>query len=107
MIKGVIEGFKYRFKVVYSYFLMIVKVQGDEVVIENFFGEKNLRRVKIFLGVIVKVKGSEIEVEGIDKEVVGQIVVNIEQVMRIIKWDRCVFQDGIYIVEKVGKLIKF
>lgn len=26
MIKGVIEGFKYRFKVVYSYFLMIVKV---------------------------------------------------------------------------------
>lgn len=30
-----------------------------------------MRRVKIFLGVIVKVKGSEIEVEGIDKEVVG------------------------------------
>ncbi|WP_054841363.1 50S ribosomal protein L6 [Thermococcus peptonophilus] len=107
MIKGVTEGFKYRLKVVYSHFPMTVKVQGDEVVIENFLGEKNPRRARILPGVTVKVKGSEIEVEGIDKEAVGQTAANIEQATRITKWDRRVFQDGIYIVEKAGKPIKF
>ncbi|MBP1911887.1 50S ribosomal protein L6 [Thermococcus stetteri] len=107
MIKGVTEGFKYKLKVVYSHFPMTVKVQGDEVIIENFLGEKNPRRAKILPGVTVKVKGSEIEVEGIDKEAVGQTAANIEQATRITKWDRRVFQDGIYIVEKAGKPIKF
>jgi large subunit ribosomal protein L6 len=107
MIKGVTEGFKYKLKVVYSHFPMTVKVQGDEVIIENFLGEKNPRRAKILPGVTVKVKGSEIEVESIDKEKAGQTAANIEQATRITKWDRRVFQDGIYIVEKAGKPIKF
>ena len=107
MIKGVTEGFTYKLKAVYSHFPMTVKVQGDEVVIENFLGEKNPRRAKILPGVTVKVRGQEIVVEGIDKEAVGQTAANIEQATRITKWDRRVFQDGIYIVEKAGKPIKF
>ncbi|NJE42703.1 50S ribosomal protein L6 [Thermococcus sp. GR6] len=107
MIKGVTEGFTYKLKVVYSHFPMTVKIQGDEVVIENFLGEKNPRRAKILPGVTVKVMGSEVIVEGIDKEAVGQTAANIEQATRITKWDRRVFQDGIYIVEKAGKPIKF
>ncbi|WP_297090976.1 50S ribosomal protein L6 [Thermococcus sp.] len=107
MIKGVTEGFTYKLKVVYSHFPMTVKVQGDEVVIENFLGEKNPRRAKILPGVTVKVMGQEVIVEGIDKEAVGQTAANIEQATRITKWDRRVFQDGIYIVEKAGKPIKF
>lgn len=107
MIKGVTEGFTYMLKVVYSHFPVTVKVQGDEVVIENFLGEKNPRRAKILPGVTVKVRGQEILVEGIDKEAVGQTAANIEQATRITKWDRRVFQDGIYIVEKAGKPIKF
>ena len=107
MIKGVTEGFTYRLKVVYSHFPISVKVQGDEVIIENFLGEKAPRRAKIFPGVTVKVRGQEIVVEGIDKEAVGQTAANIEQATRITKWDRRVFQDGIYIVEKAGKPIKF
>ncbi|NJE54829.1 50S ribosomal protein L6 [Thermococcus sp. 21S9] len=107
MIKGVTEGFTYKLKVVYSHFPVTVKVQGDEVVIENFLGEKNPRRAKILPGVTVKVRGQEITVEGIDKEAVGQTAANIEQATRITKWDRRVFQDGIYIVEKAGKPIKF
>ncbi|ASJ04036.1 MULTISPECIES: 50S ribosomal protein L6 [Thermococcus] len=107
MIRGVTEGFTYKLKVVYSHFPMTVKVQGDEVVIENFLGEKNPRRAKILPGVTVKVMGSEVIVEGIDKEAVGQTAANIEQATRITKWDRRVFQDGIYIVEKAGKPIKF
>ncbi|WP_297549309.1 50S ribosomal protein L6 [Thermococcus sp.] len=107
MIKGVTEGFTYRLKVVYSHFPISVKVQGDEVIIENFLGEKAPRRAKILPGVTVKVRGQEIVVEGIDKEAVGQTAANIEQATRITKWDRRVFQDGIYIVEKAGKPIKF
>ena len=107
MIKGVTEGFTYRLKVVYSHFPVTVKVQGDEVVVENFLGEKNPRKAKILPGVTVKVRGQEITVEGIDKEAVGQTAANIEQATRITKWDRRVFQDGIYIVEKAGKPIKF
>ncbi|WP_456368912.1 50S ribosomal protein L6 [Thermococcus sp.] len=107
MIKGVTEGFTYKLKVVYSHFPMSVKVQGDEVIIENFLGEKNPRRAKILPGVTVKVRGQEIIVEGIDKEKAGQTAANIEQATRITKWDRRVFQDGIYIVEKAGKPIKF
>lgn len=107
MIKGVTEGFTYKLKVVYSHFPVTVKVQGNEVVIENFLGEKNPRRAKILPGVTVKVMGQEVIVEGIDKEAVGQTAANIEQATRITKWDRRVFQDGIYIVEKAGKPIKF
>jgi large subunit ribosomal protein L6 len=107
MIKGVTEGFTYKLKVVYSHFPVTVKVQGDEVVIENFLGEKNPRRAKILPGVTVKVRGQEITVESIDKEKAGQTAANIEQATRITKWDRRVFQDGIYIVEKAGKPIKF
>ena len=107
MIKGVTEGFTYKLKVVYSHFPVTVKVQGDEVIIENFLGEKNPRRAKILPGVTVKVRGQEITVESIDKEKAGQTAANIEQATRITKWDRRVFQDGIYIVEKAGKPIKF
>ncbi|AAL81932.1 50S ribosomal protein L6 [Pyrococcus furiosus DSM 3638] len=107
MIKGVTEGFTYKLKVVYSHFPISVKVQGDEVIIENFLGEKAPRKAKILPGVTVKVRGQEIIVEGIDKEAVGQTAANIEQATRITKWDRRIFQDGIYIVEKAGKPITF
>ncbi len=107
MIRGVTEGFTYRLKVLYSHFPMTVKVQGDEVIIENFLGEKNPRKAKILPGVTVKVMGQEIVVESIDKEKAGQTAANIEQATKINKWDRRVFQDGIYIVEKAGKPIKF
>ena len=107
MIRGVTEGFTYRLKVLYSHFPMTVKVQGDEVLIENFLGEKNPRKAKILPGVTVKVMGQEIVVESIDKEKAGQTAANIEQATKINKWDRRVFQDGIYIVEKAGKPIKF
>ncbi|WP_297518252.1 50S ribosomal protein L6 [Thermococcus sp.] len=107
MVKGVTEGFTYKLKAVYSHFPMTIKVQGDTVLVENFLGEKNPRRAKILPGVTVRVMGQEVIVEGIDREAVGQTAANIEQSTRITKWDRRVFQDGVYIVEKAGKPIKF
>lgn len=107
MIRGVTEGFTYKLKIVYSHFPMTVKVKGDKVYIENFLGEKAPRIAQILPGVTVKVQGQELIVEGIDKEKVGQTAANIEQATRITGRDRRVFQDGIYIIEKAGKPIKF
>ena len=107
MIKGVTDGFTYRLKVVYSHFPITVKVQDDKVYIENFLGEKAPRIAEILPGVTVKVMGGELLVEGVDKEKVGQTAANIEQATKVVGKDRRVFQDGIYIVEKAGKPIKF
>ncbi|WP_456474529.1 50S ribosomal protein L6 [Candidatus Pyrohabitans sp.] len=102
MIKGVTQGFTYRMKVVYSHFPITVKVQGREIVVENFLGEKVPRKTEIFGDCTVKVSGQEITVEGINKEEVGQTVARIEQLTRVRKRDPRVFQDGIYLVERDG-----
>jgi len=100
MIKGVTEGFVYKMKVVYSHFPIQVKVQGNEVVISNFLGERHPRFAKIVGDTKVEVKGNELIISGIDKEAVGQTAANIEQATRVKDLDVRVFQDGIYIVEK-------
>jgi large subunit ribosomal protein L6 len=100
LIKGVTEGFEYRLKVVYSHFPIKVRVEGREVVIENFLGEKNPRRAKIVGRADVKVQGNEILVKGVDKEECGQTAANLERATRVKGLDVRVFQDGIYIVEK-------
>jgi large subunit ribosomal protein L6 len=102
MIKGVTQGFEYKMKVVYSHFPMTVKVSGNEVVIDNYLGEKIPRKTRILEGCVVKVKGTEITVTGNDKEKVGQTVANIERQTRVRKRDVRVFQDGIYLIEKDG-----
>ena len=100
MIKGVTEGYTYKLKIIYKHFPINVKVEKDRVVIQNFLGEKSPRIAKIIGDVKVEVKGDIIEVSGIDKDAVGQTAANIEQTCRIKKFDRRVFIDGIYIVEK-------
>jgi large subunit ribosomal protein L6 len=100
LIVGVSEGFEYKLKVVYAHFPIKIRVEGDEVVIENFLGEKHPRRSKIVGRAKVEVKGNEIIVTGIDKEECGQTAANLEQTTKIKNLDVRVFQDGIYIVEK-------
>ncbi|MBU5688421.1 MAG: 50S ribosomal protein L6 [Candidatus Aenigmarchaeota archaeon] len=99
LIKGLKDGYTYKLKVVYTHFPISVKVEGDEVVISNFLGEKTLRRAKILGDTKVQINGQEITVSGINKELVGQTAANIENATRISKKDRRVFQDGIYIVK--------
>ncbi|RLI80238.1 50S ribosomal protein L6 [Archaeoglobales archaeon] len=100
LIKGVVDGFEYKLKVVYAHFPVKVRVEGREVVIENFLGEKHPRRAKIVGRAEVEIKGNEIIVKGVDKEECGQTAANLEQATRIKNLDVRVFQDGIYIVEK-------
>lgn len=103
MIRGANEGFEYKMKTVFSHFPIKTSVEGNEFVIQNFFGERSPRRAKILEGVTVEVKGDDITVQGIDKEKVGQTVANIERATAVKHRDIRVFQDGVYRVSKGGK----
>ncbi len=96
MIKGVREGYTYRMRIIYSHFPITVKVEGDKVMIQNFLGETVPRVAKIVGDTKVEAKGQDIILTGPSKYDVGQTCGNIEQACRISKYDRRIFQDGIY-----------
>ena len=104
-IKGCQEGFIYKLKICSGHFPMNVSVSNDKLVIKNFLGEKVPREVKLRKGVKVKIDGVFVLVEGPDKEKTGQMAADIEQRTRRPGFDRRIFQDGIYAVEKAGKEI--
>jgi len=103
MFYGVTEGWEYEMEVFYSHFPMQVNVQGDEVVIENFLGEKAPRRTTIHGDTQVDVSGEEITLSGPDIEAVGQTAADIEQLTRVTDKDIRVFQDGAYITNKPNR----
>jgi len=100
MVHGVTEGWQYKMEVHYAHFPMQVTVEGDDVVIENFLGEKAERRTPIRGDTEVQVDGEELTLSGSDKEAVGQTAADIEQLTKVNDKDTRVFQDGVYIVEK-------
>ncbi len=79
MIKGVTKGWRYKLKIVYSHFPIMVKVQGDKLVIENFLGRKDKIILQIPKGLKVQVTKDDIIVEGIDRDLVSQFAANIEE----------------------------
>lgn len=101
MFKGVTEGFTYRLKVVFAHFPITVKVQGDEVLLENFYGERSPRRARIVgEGTKVKVEGDDIVVSGPSLENVAQTAANIEQATKVRGKDQRIFLDGVYIYQR-------
>ncbi|MHC1605360.1 MAG: 50S ribosomal protein L6 [Candidatus Methanofastidiosia archaeon] len=107
MIKGVEKGFCYKLKILYSHFPLNVKVIDGKVEIDNYLGEKVPRYAKIMGDTKVMVSGNEIFVEGINKEHVGQTAGNLEKATRVTKRDPRVFQDGIYLVDRDGILLRW
>jgi large subunit ribosomal protein L6 len=103
MVHGVTEGWEYSLEVFYSHFPMQVKVEGDDVVISNFLGEKHPRRTTVHGATQVEVSGEELTVSGPDIEAVGQTAADIEQLTRINDKDTRVFQDGVYITQKPSR----
>ncbi|MEM1643720.1 MAG: 50S ribosomal protein L6 [Desulfurococcaceae archaeon] len=102
MIEGVVEGYRYKLKIVATHFPMTVQVnEGSKVVvIKNFLGEKSDRVAKIIGDTKVRVEGDDIIVEGVDLEAVSQTAANIELATRVVDRDRRAFIDGIYIYDK-------
>uniref|UniRef100_A0A7C2ZBY6 Large ribosomal subunit protein uL6 n=1 Tax=Ignisphaera aggregans TaxID=334771 RepID=A0A7C2ZBY6_9CREN len=100
MITGVLKGWRYKLRVVTTHFPATVKIVGNEVVIDNFLGERHPRKAKILEGVNVRLEGRDvIVVEGIDREKVAQTAANIELATRVKDKDRRIFVDGVYIYE--------
>ncbi|MBS3135196.1 50S ribosomal protein L6 [Candidatus Woesearchaeota archaeon] len=100
LIKGVKDGYEYKLKICSGHFPMNVSVQGKELIIKNFFGEKKPRKVKLIDNVEVKVEGDIIKINGIDIDLVSQTASKIELATRRTDYDRRVYQDGIWIIKK-------
>lgn len=105
IISGVTKNNEYKLKICASHFPMQVSMEGNTIVVKNFFGEKIPRRTELMKDVKVVVQGDKIIVSGPDVEKVGAVTSQIEQTCRITNRDRRVFQDGIYLIEKNGKAI--
>jgi large subunit ribosomal protein L6 len=103
MFHGVTTGWEYEMEVFYSHFPMQVDVEGDEVVIENFLGERAARRTPIHGNTDVQVDEEQITLSGPDIEAVGQTAADIEQLTRVTDKDVRVFQDGVYITGKPNR----
>jgi len=73
MLTGVEKGFTYRLKIVSDHFPMSVKLRGDKVNIENYFGERSPRTSQI-VGEATKVTvvGEDVLVQGPSLEDVSQ-----------------------------------
>jgi large subunit ribosomal protein L6 len=90
-------------KIVYSHFPIKTHVKDNELIIENFLGEKLPRRAKIVGDTKVKISGDQIILTGTNIELIGQSMANIEHATEIKNYDPRVFQDGIYLVEHPTK----
>ncbi|MGC2428542.1 MAG: 50S ribosomal protein L6 [Nitrososphaeraceae archaeon] len=98
MIHGVEKGFTYKLKIVYAHFPISVKVKGQEIYVENFFGERSPRISRIVDdSTRVNVVGEDVIVQGPSLEYVSQTAANIESSTRIKDKDQRVFLDGLYI----------
>lgn len=101
--KGVTQGHLYHLKICSGHFPINVVMKGQTLEVKNLFGESVPRSLALPEGVSAKVEGDKITVQGIDKEKTAQAAASIEQLTRRPGFDKRVFQDGIYLLDKDGK----
>jgi large subunit ribosomal protein L6 len=107
MLTGVVHGYEYEMKIVYSHFPITVEVKGEEVIIKNFIGERGTRSAKIIGDVEIRTTEDEVFISGIDIEHVSQTAANIQLATKIRDKDRRIFLDGIYVIRKrKGEAVK-
>ncbi|MBS3091746.1 50S ribosomal protein L6 [Candidatus Pacearchaeota archaeon] len=103
MFLGLEKKYVYSLESCNVHFPMILKVEKDKLIINNFLGEKVPRTAVILPNVEVQIKGAKIAVSSHDREAAGQTAANFEKATIVRNRDRRVFQDGIYITEKPGR----
>jgi large subunit ribosomal protein L6 len=100
MVTGVSKGYTYRLKVVYAHFPITVKTKGNQILVENFVGERSPRTADIIGDCKVTVDGDDIVVKGVSVEDVGQTSANVELATKVKRKDQRIFLDGVYIYQK-------
>ena len=100
ILEGVIDGYTIKMKVVFSHFPINVKVEGTQVLIENFQGERAPRVTRIWGETKVVPKGDDVIITGHVLTDVSQTAAEIENKSRVKNKDHRVFLDGIYKFEK-------
>ncbi len=100
MVTGVTKGYTYKVKVVYAHFPITVKTKGNQVLVENFVGERSPRVAEIVGSTKVSVEGDDVIVKGVSLEDVGQTAANIELATKIRRKDQRIFLDGLYIYHR-------
>jgi len=108
MIIGVTKGYKYKMRYVYAHFPINVNIEGDQVEIRNFIGEKIVRRVTMHPGVTVETSTNvkdEIVLTGNSLENVSQSAADIQQICRVRNKDIRKFLDGLYVSER-GNIVE-
>lgn len=100
MLKGVKEEYLYELQICSVHFPMTVKVEGNKLIIKNFFGENKDREVSFKPGVKVSVQGEIIKITSPSKESAGETASLFEGATRLCSKDRRIFQDGLWIITK-------
>ena len=104
MVTGVTKGFEYKMRFVYAHFPISCNTVEDNTVltINNFLGEKRVRRVKMAEGCKVERSAvkDEIIITGNDLENVGLSAALVHQSCLVKNKDIRKFLDGCYVSEK-------
>jgi len=105
MCTGVVKGFRYKMKYVYSHFPIkhVIENNGTVYSFTNFKGERLKQTLPLPKGTtIAESKGvkDEIVIEGPSVEDVAQVCARIHQMARIRNKDLRKFLDGIYVSEQ-------
>lgn len=105
MVTGVTKGFRFKLRFAYAHFPINVSVEGQNVEIRNFLGEKRVRRqaipkgIKVYRTDAAKMK-DELVLEGIDLEEVSHQAALMHQLCLVKNKDIRKFLDGIYVQTK-------
>jgi large subunit ribosomal protein L6 len=104
--EGLIEGYTIKMKIVFAHFPITVKVDGNDIIIENFQGERAPRKTVIVGNTKVVPKGEDVILTGEVWTDITQTAANIELKTKVKNKDHRVFLDGIYAFEKKKGLEK-
>jgi len=100
LCEGVVEGYTTKMKIVYAHFPITVKTKDDQVLVENFQGERAPRTATIRGKTKVVSKGDDLILTGPVLTDVSQTAAEIELKTKVKGKDHRVFLDGIYIYSK-------
>lgn len=105
MISGVVNGYRYKMRLVHAHFPINVTIpkDGRSIEVKNFLGGKEVKKIDLLPGTTVKLNPDlkdELIFEGIDNQNVSLSCAQVSQVCKIGNKDNRKFLDGIYVSER-------